>query len=77
VTVDAENLKKEFLKLLDSDEEFRLAVAGKVGLLEILVELRRLREDFNRLYAKGLSMIRGLRLLSLSSRSLGRILISM
>jgi len=41
-------LKREFLKLLEEDEEFRLAVAAKLGLLEILNELRRLREDLNR-----------------------------
>jgi len=40
--------KARFLKALETDEEFRLAVAGKVGLLEILVELRRLREDLNK-----------------------------
>jgi len=56
--VTIESLSKEeklrFLKALETDEEFRLAVAAKLGLLEILNELRRLREDFNRLYAKGL-----------------------
>ena len=41
-------LKREFLKLLEEDEEFRLAVAAKLGLLEILNELRRLREDLNK-----------------------------
>ncbi|MGC9119277.1 MAG: hypothetical protein ACP5I3_09865 [Thermoproteus sp.] len=39
-------LKEEFLRLLREDEEFRLAVAGLLGLDEILKELRRLREDF-------------------------------
>ncbi len=47
-------LKKRFLELLDRDEEFRLAVAAKIGLLEILSELKRLREDFNKLYQKSL-----------------------
>lgn len=42
-------LKDEFLKLLREDEEFRLAVAGLLGLGAVLDELRRLREDFNRL----------------------------
>lgn len=42
-------LKEEFLKLLKEDEEFRLAVAGLLGLEEVLRELRRLREDFNKL----------------------------
>ncbi len=39
---------------MDEDEEFRLAVAAKLGLLEILNELRKLREDFNKLYQKSL-----------------------
>jgi len=47
-------LRRELLKLLDEDEEFRLAVAAKLGLREILEELRKLREDFNKLYAKSL-----------------------
>ena len=47
-------LKKELLRLLEIDEEFRLAVAAKLGLREILEELRKLREDFNKLYAKSL-----------------------
>jgi len=47
-------LKKELLRLLEIDEEFRLAVAAKLGLREILDELRKLREDFNKLYAKSL-----------------------
>jgi len=41
------SLKREILKLLREDEEFRLAVAGLLGLEEVLGELRRLREDFN------------------------------
>ena len=41
------DLRRELLKLLREDEEFRLAVAGLLGLDEILRELRRLREDFN------------------------------
>ncbi|MEL9939937.1 MAG: hypothetical protein QW348_05055 [Ignisphaera sp.] len=51
--VDAEYLKKEILKLLREDEEFRLAVAGLIGFGEVLKrldrheeELKRLREDF-------------------------------
>ncbi|MEM0027787.1 MAG: hypothetical protein QXT53_07950 [Ignisphaera sp.] len=51
--VDVEYLKKEILKLLREDEEFRLAVAGLIGYGEILKrldrheeELKRLREDF-------------------------------
>ena len=49
-------LKKEILELLEKDVEFRYAVAGYLGLLELLkrmdkheTELIRLREDLNRL----------------------------
>ncbi|MCE4611660.1 MAG: hypothetical protein F7B17_06805, partial [Desulfurococcales archaeon] len=38
-------LKRELLRLLREDEEFRLAVAGLVGLESILRELKSLRED--------------------------------
>lgn len=41
-------VKREMLRLLKEDEEFRLAVAGLLGLDTILGELRRLRENFNR-----------------------------
>jgi len=50
------NLKSEILRLLKEDEEFRYAVAGLIGLEEILkrldrheAELVKLREDMNRL----------------------------
>jgi len=43
------DLKRELLRLLREDEEFRLAVAGLIGLDTVILELRRLREDFNRL----------------------------
>ena len=45
VNADAE-LKKRFLELLKSDEEFRLAVAGLLGLDTVISELKKLREDF-------------------------------
>ena len=38
-----EELKRRLLRLLEEDEEFRLAVAGLIGLREILEELRWLR----------------------------------
>ena len=51
-----EKLKQRFLKLLKEDEEFRYAVAGLIGLEEILKRLDRheeqlikLREDMNKL----------------------------
>ena len=43
------DLKRELLRLLREDEEFRLAVAGLLGLDAVLSELRKLREDFNKL----------------------------
>jgi len=50
------SLKSEILRLLREDEEFRYAVAGLIGLEEVLKRLDRheaqlvkLREDMNRL----------------------------
>ncbi len=40
--------KLRFLKALEEDAEFRYAVAGLIGLGEVLSELKRLREDFQR-----------------------------
>jgi len=40
--------KRRFLKALETDEEFRLAVAGLLGLGEILQELRDLRRRMDR-----------------------------
>ncbi|MCC6015642.1 MAG: DUF3782 domain-containing protein [Desulfurococcaceae archaeon] len=45
MSVDVE-LKRKFLEFLKSDEEFRLAVAGLIGLDTIISELKKLREDF-------------------------------
>ncbi|MEM3021795.1 MAG: hypothetical protein QXH52_06070 [Candidatus Caldarchaeum sp.] len=46
----AADLKRELLRLLDEDEEFRYAVAGRIGILEILKRLDRLEEGQNRLW---------------------------
>ncbi|MCD6088750.1 DUF3782 domain-containing protein [Candidatus Bathyarchaeota archaeon] len=50
------SIKEEFLRLLEKDKEFRYAVAGLIGLDQILTrldrheeELIKLREDMNRL----------------------------
>ncbi|MEM3418655.1 MAG: hypothetical protein QXY18_00770 [Nitrososphaerota archaeon] len=43
-------LKENFLKLLDKDIEFRYAVAGYLGLSEILKRLDSLEEGQNRLF---------------------------
>ena len=40
-----EPLKKQFLELLDKDLEFRYAVAGYLGLSEILKRLDNLSEE--------------------------------
>jgi hypothetical protein len=45
MAIDA-RLKQRILKLLKSDEEFRLAVASILGLDTILSELKKFREDF-------------------------------
>ena len=39
--------KKEFLRLLEEDEEFWLAVAAKIGLSEILQKLEQHDRKFN------------------------------
>jgi uncharacterized phage-like protein YoqJ len=44
--VETAELKKKILSLLREDEEFKLAVAGLLGLDTILNELKKLREDF-------------------------------
>jgi len=49
VSIDRGELKRLILQLLREDEEFRLAVAGLIGLREVLDEIRRLRDEFNAL----------------------------
>lgn len=49
-SVDRERLKQEFLELLKSDEEFRLAVAGLIGYGEILKRFDRHEEELKRLW---------------------------
>ncbi|MEM1598315.1 MAG: hypothetical protein QXP31_07490 [Pyrobaculum sp.] len=44
--------KRRFLKALEEDVEFRLAVAGLIGLGEVLKELYRLREESERRWAR-------------------------
>lgn len=40
--------KKKIINLLKEDEEFRLAIAGLLGLDTTLNEIKKLREDFNK-----------------------------
>jgi len=53
--------KKRFLEALKTDEEFRLAVAGLIGLSEILQELHRIHKDIRKLWEKSWSTISVLR----------------
>ncbi|MEM4303396.1 MAG: hypothetical protein QXQ70_05815 [Candidatus Caldarchaeum sp.] len=46
----AADLKRELLRLLEEDEEFRYAVAGRIGILEILKRLDRLEEEMNKMW---------------------------
>jgi len=46
----SKNLKREILELLESDREFRYAVAGYLGLSEILKRLDKLEENQNKLW---------------------------
>jgi hypothetical protein len=73
--VSARELKSRILKLLKEDEEFRYAVAGLLGLEEILkrldrheAELVRLREDMNKLRG---DMNRGFELIERHISALG------
>ncbi|MEM1948101.1 MAG: hypothetical protein QW614_05490 [Candidatus Caldarchaeum sp.] len=46
----AGKLRREFIELLEKDEEFRYIVAGYLGLSEILKELKNLREGQEKLW---------------------------
>ena len=43
-------LKKRFLELLEKDKEFRLAVAGYLGLSEVLTGLESVEKSIERLW---------------------------
>lgn len=47
--INRNEIRKTILELIKTDEEFRLAIAGALGLHTILEELRKLRQDFNNL----------------------------
>ena len=53
------NLKREFLNLLEKDAEFRYAVAGYLGLSEILKKLDTLAEGQNKLWEEVKSLREG------------------
>ena len=48
MVLDVAELKKRIISLLKEDEEFRLVVVGLLGLDNVLLELKKLREDFNK-----------------------------
>ncbi len=50
------NLKKEFIRLLKEDEEFRYTVAGYIGLREILERLDRVEEELKALREEQISL---------------------
>lgn len=52
--MDLVELKSKIIELLKRDEDFRYMVAGLIGLDKILEELKRLHENFNKLYEKSL-----------------------
>ncbi len=54
MTTTINELKAKILELLEKDEEFRYAVAGKIGLLEILKRLDRIEEEIRKLWEKSL-----------------------
>jgi hypothetical protein len=75
MSASAKELKSRILRLLREDEEFRYAVAGLLGLEEILrrldrheAELVKLREDMNKLRE---DMIRGFELVERHISALG------
>ena len=41
-------IRKELIRLLKEDESFRYEVLGLLGIRDLMDELRKLREDFNR-----------------------------
>ena len=69
------SLKKRILKLLEEDEEFRLVVAAKVGLLKILEKLeqhdRKFNEILERLERHEQILLRHERILEKHTRALG------
>ncbi len=54
VDIDKAKIREIVLELIKTDEEFRLTIAGAIGLQNILEELRRIHEDIRRLWLKSL-----------------------
>ena len=53
------DLKRDVLRLLEEDEEFRYAVAGKLGILEILKRLDRIEEEQRKIWEEIRSLREG------------------
>ena len=45
-----DSLKEEFLRLLEEDMEFRYAVAGRLGILEVLRKLDTIAEEQTKIW---------------------------
>ncbi|RLE67950.1 MAG: hypothetical protein DRJ45_08685, partial [Thermoprotei archaeon] len=45
-----DSLKEEFLRLLEKDVEFRYAVAGRLGILEVLRKLDTIAEEQTKIW---------------------------
>ncbi len=54
--VSRDEVRKIVLELIRTDEEFRLAIAGALGLDSILNELKALRQDFNAMLSRIVSI---------------------
>ncbi len=54
--VSRDEVRKIVLELIRTDEEFRLAIAGALGLDLILNELKALRQDFNAMLSRIVSI---------------------
>ncbi len=64
MAIDTAAIKKAVFRLLEEDEEFRYAIAAKLGLAEILDELRSIRkreEEYDKKFYEILAELRGQR----------------
>ncbi len=53
-SIDKAKIREIVLELIRTDEEFRLTIAGAIGLQNILEELKRIHEDIRKLWLKSL-----------------------
>ena len=53
-SIDKAKIREIVLELIRTDEEFRLTIAGAIGLQNILEELKRIHEDIKKLWLKSL-----------------------